>query len=218
MKKLLISASVILAGIAPALAQQAVTTTNLNVRAGPGSQEEVIGRLASGQAVTIDGCVDRGKWCKVLLPEGEGWVSARYLSGEFATGGVMVTEQPTAAIRTDRPASPGTTTGVITGGAAGAVTGAVVGGPVGAAIGGAAGMIAGGTTGAMIDPPDRVRTYVRQNTLEPVVVEGNVAVGSTLPPDVSFHPIPDYRYEYVYVNGQPVLVEPGSRRIVYVIR
>ena len=28
--------------------------------------------------------------------------------------------------------------------------------------------------------------------------------------------IPDYEYRYSYVNGQPVLVEPSSRRIVYV--
>ena len=221
MKKLLLisAASLALAGVSPALAEsQAVATTDVNVRAGPSSQEQVIGTLASGQSVIIDGCMNNGKWCKVVLADGEGWVSSRYLSGDFASSGVIVTEQPTAAIRTTRPATPGTTTGVITGAAAGAVTGAVVGGPVGAAIGGAAGMIAGGTTGAMLDPPDHVRTYVRQHRVEPVTMEGDFKVGATLPGTVAVHPIPDYQYEYVYVNGQPVLVEPGSRRIVYIVQ
>ena len=35
---------------------------------------------------------------------------------------------------------------------------------------------------------------------------------------VEIREIPDYEYRYVYVNGQPVLVEPESRRIVYVMR
>ena len=30
--------------------------------------------------------------------------------------------------------------------------------------------------------------------------------------------IPDYEYRYVNVNGQPVLVDRQSRRIVYVMR
>lgn len=215
---LISTAAVALASGVPAMAEsQAVATTNLNVRAGPSSQEQVIGRIASGQSVIIDGCMNKGKWCKVVLADGEGWVSSRFLSGDFASADVIVTEQPTAAIRTTRPATPGTTTGVITGAAAGAVTGAVVGGPVGAAIGGAAGMIAGGATGAMLDPPDHVRTYVHQHRVAPVTMEGDIVVGSTLPNSVAVHRIPDYEYEYVYVNGRPMLVEPGSRRIVYIV-
>ena len=38
------------------------------------------------------------------------------------------------------------------------------------------------------------------------------------PETVQLLPVPDYEYNYVYVNGQPVLVEPQSRRIVYVVR
>ena len=30
--------------------------------------------------------------------------------------------------------------------------------------------------------------------------------------------IPDYDYRYVYVNGQPVLVDPNNRQVVYVVR
>ena len=43
-------------------------------------------------------------------------------------------------------------------------------------------------------------------------------VGASLPETVTLAEVPDYEYRYVYVNGQPVLVEPQSRRIVYVVR
>ena len=43
-------------------------------------------------------------------------------------------------------------------------------------------------------------------------------MGASLPETVELREIPDYEYRYVYVNGQPVLVEPSSRRIVYVMR
>ena len=61
-------------------------------------------------------------------------------------------------------------------------------------------------------------TYVRTNEVEPVYLDGEVVVGAGLPDTVEIRPIPEYDYNYVYVNRQPVLVEPESRRIVYVIR
>lgn len=220
MRKLLVlsTAAVAITIAAPAMAEMATTTTDLNLRAGPSSREPVIGRIAGGATVNIDGCVNNGRWCKVVMANGEGWVSSRFLSGDFAAGGVIVSEQPTASIRPARPASPGTTAGIVTGTAAGAITGAVIGGPAGAAIGGAAGMIAGGTTGAVLDPPTHVRTYVRSNRMDPVRLEGEYVVGSTLPRQVELREIPDYEYRYVYLNDRPVLVDPGSRRIVYVVR
>ena len=44
------------------------------------------------------------------------------------------------------------------------------------------------------------------------------SVGASLPETVVLREIPDYEYRYVYLNNQPVLVEPSSRRIVYVMR
>ena len=130
---------------------------------------------------------------------------------------------------TERPANSGVTivsprdvdggaTGAVTGGVTGAVAGAIVGGPVGAVVGGGAGVVAGGAAGTVIDPPERVRTYVRSNEIEPVYLDGEVVVGAGLPETVVLRDIPEYEYRYVYVNGQPVLVEPSSRRIVYVMR
>ena len=104
------------------------------------------------------------------------------------------------------------------GAATGAVAGAIVGGPVGAAIGGIAGAATGSIAGNVVAPPDNVRTYVREHRVDPVYLDGEVVVGATLPENVEVRRIPDYKYEYVYVNQVPVLVEPGSRRIVYVLR
>jgi hypothetical protein len=216
---ILSAATAALIGAGSAYADTIATTTrDLNVRAGPGSQNPVIGVIGSGQSVNINGCVQAGRWCTVAFDGGEGWVSAKYLSGDFSAGQVVVTEQPTAAIRTTRPGSPATGTGALVGGAGGAVAGAVIGGPVGAAVGGVAGVIAGGTTGAVLDPPRRVRTYVSAHRLQPIYLDNDVAVGSSLPETVELREIPDYQYRYVYVNDRPMLVDPGSRRVVYVVQ
>jgi hypothetical protein len=100
--------------------------------------------------------------------------------------------------------------------ATGAVAGAFIGGPVGAAVG----AVAGGAVGATViePPPEEVRTYVTTNRVDPIYLEGEVVVGAGLPETVELREIPDYEYRYVYVNEQPVLVEPQSRRIVYVLR
>jgi hypothetical protein len=69
-----------------------------------------------------------------------------------------------------------------------------------------------------IDPPSTVRTYIASRPSEPVYLQGEVVRGATLPDTVALQPIPDYDYDYVYVNNQRVLVEPQSRRIVYIER
>jgi uncharacterized protein YraI len=71
---------------------------------------------------------------------------------------------------------------------------------------------------AVIDPPERVRTYVTSNRVEPVYLDDDIVVGADLPETVVLSDIPDYDYRYVYVNDRPVLVEPDTRRIVYVMR
>jgi uncharacterized protein YcfJ len=106
----------------------------------------------------------------------------------------------------------------VAGGLTGAIAGAVAGGPVGAAVGGAAGIVGGAATGSLIDPPNEVRDYVTTNELDPVYLDGEVVVGAGLPETVELHEVPDYEYRYVYVNGQPVLVDATSRRVVYIVR
>lgn len=111
--------------------------------------------------------------------------------------------------------------GAVGGAAAGAVGGAIIGGPVGAAagavIGGAAGAVAGG-----LSTNDRtyVQTYVVKRPADNVVVDGNVAVGVTLPPKVRYHTFSGNErlraYRYAQVNDRYVVVD-SSGRVVEVI-
>ena len=153
-----------------------------------------------------------------------------YLTADLPGAPVVLTERyaeigvPVAtyeASASDAGGAAGATTGAVGGAVAGALIGGPIGAVAGAAIGGAAGGVSGAATGAVVDaisPPDQVTTYVRSNPVDPVYLEGEVVVGAGLPETVQLRPVPDYEYNYVYVNGQPVLVEPQSRRIVYVVR
>lgn len=219
---LLISAAAgaLLAMSASALAQTSVTaTTDLNVRAGPGPQHPVIGVLAAGQATTLNGCIEGSKWCSVAEAGGQGWVYSDYLTGNFGGQQVVVSERPAGSVQVvTAPSGDGGAEGAVVGGTTGAVAGAIIGGPVGAAVGGVAGATIGGATGAAAEPPAEVRTFITSNRVEPVFLEGEVVVGASLPETVELREIPNYEYRYVNVNNQPVLVEPGTRRIVYVMR
>jgi uncharacterized protein YraI len=67
-------------------------------------------------------------------------------------------------------------------------------------------------------PPRTVRTYISTNALDPIYLEGSLQVGAGIPDDIDLMPVPGSRFSYVYVNDYPVLVDPGTRRIVYVYR
>lgn len=113
-------------------------------------------------------------------------------------------------------AAPAFAGGTTTGAAGGAVTGAIIGGPVGAAVGAVGGAIVGT---ALEPPPPEVVTYVREQPLEPVTIEGEVVVGQPLPQTVVVHPIPQHQtYAYAYVNGAPVIVDAKTQKVVTVVR
>ena len=107
-------------------------------------------------------------------------------------------------------ASAGAGVGIV----GGAATGAVVGGPVGAVIGG----VVGGVAGAAVDPPKRVRTYITTTQVDPVSYNGSIAVGAVLPDTVTEYEIPKYdRYRWTFINGQRLLVDRRTHKIVAVI-
>jgi uncharacterized protein YraI len=81
----------------------------------------------------------------------------------------------------------------------------------------AGGMIVGSVAGDY-EPAPQVRAYIRDNRYEPIYLEDGFEVGTSLPETVEVYEIPDYEYRYVYINDQPALVEPQTRRIVYIIR
>jgi hypothetical protein len=64
----------------------------------------------------------------------------------------------------------------------------------------------------------RIRGYVAQHRYPSVAVPGRVAVGTVLPPDARFYAFEGVGpYSYAYVNDAPVLVDPGSRRVIEII-
>lgn len=67
-------------------------------------------------------------------------------------------------------------------------------GPVGAAVGAAVGGAAGGVIGEAITPPEYVLTYVNEQPTEPVLLDGEVVIGATIPDVVAVRVIPDYEY------------------------
>ena len=178
------AAGALLALSGAAYAQSAVVaTTDLNVRAGPGPQHQVVGVIGAGQSATLDGCVENSKWCVIAFNGGQGWVYSDYLTGDFGGQQVVLTQRPmNSGVTVVTPSEvDGGATGAVSGGVTGAVAGAIIAGPVGAVVGGGAGVIAGGAAGTIIDPPEKVRTYVRSNEIEPIYLDGEVVVGAGLP-------------------------------------
>jgi uncharacterized protein YraI len=180
-----------------ALAETPVSATaDLNVRAGPGPQYPVIGVLAAGQSATLSGCLQGSKWCTIAEAGGQGWIYSDYVTADFGGRTVVLTERPPdAGIAVVQPPadvedSP-------------AYTGAIE---------------PGEADGTFPAPPAEVRTYVTTHRLEPVYLDGEVVSGAVLPDTVDLQEIPDYDYRYVYVNGQPAVVDPTTRRVVYVVR
>ncbi|WP_209424691.1 DUF1236 domain-containing protein [Pararhodobacter sp. SW119] len=197
-----------------ALAETSATaTTDLNLRSGPGPVHEVISVIPEGGTVTVGGCLDTSDWCQVTRDGVEGWAYGAYLNTEIEAEPTPIAAP--AARQTiriiDRQETGATTTA---GGALGAIAGAIIAGPPGALIGAAAGLGAG----ALAEPTTREITYVRENPLDPVWLEGEVVVGASLPEAITLTPVPDSEFTYAYVNHVPVIVEPQERTIVYVPR
>lgn len=171
--------------------------TDLNVRAGPGPQYPVVGVLAAGQSATLTGCLQNSKWCTIAEANESAWVYSDYLTADFGGERVVLTQRPADAeiAIVAPPADMGSYEGVYTGA-----------------------IQPGDPIDEFAAPPEEVRTYISAHPLEPVYLEGEVVSGAVLPDTVELREIPDYDYRYIYVNGQPALIDPATRRVVYVVR
>ena len=68
----------------------------------------------------------------------------------------------------------------------------------------------------VVEVPQPARDYVIAHPTDPVLVEGDIAVGTAVPSDVKVVPIPDSPdYGYIYVDKQPVIVTMKDRKVVY---
>lgn len=192
-----LTASALLAVIPSAYAEMSATTlTDLNVRAGPGPQYPAVGVATRGSAAVLDGCMEGSNWCRIDVNGLRGWAYARYLATDMGGTTAVIQERrtelsvPTVTYEGEMVAATSEPLELV--------------GPV--------------EEVEAVTPPPTVRTYITENPVDTVYVDGEAVVGATLPNTVSVQPIPDYEYQYVTINGQPVLVAPGTRRVVYVYR
>ena len=177
--------------------------TPLNIRSGPGPEHAVIGYIPANGQTSVAGCIQGSLWCRVSYQGKTGWAYSQYLTGNVAGRSVIVSQAiaEVPAVTYQAPAD-GTTALAA---APPAVTGTIVHRPA---------------TGdpLVITPPPTVREYIVANPATPVYLDGEVVVGAALPSAVTLTAVPNYQYQYAYVNGVPVLVEPQSRMVTYIYR
>jgi uncharacterized protein YcfJ len=141
------------------------------------------------------------------------------MSKSFVIAGAVVAMlAPAAAFAQQDNTQAGS--GMATGAATGAVGGAVVGGPVGAAVGAVGGAIVGGIVG---QSQPKFREYVVTQRVPSYSYAQPLQVGAVLPADgVTYYQVPaEYgatEYRYTVVNNTPVLVDPGTRRVVQIVQ
>lgn len=189
------------ASLPASAATLATVTTSLNIRTGPGPEYPVIGAIPDKGQATVTGCIAGSLWCQVTYNGKQGWAYSQYMSAS-AGGQTMIVSQTVPAVTFAAPTTTvGSTTTVVAPTVRGQFVAPVADAPL-----------------QIAPPPATVRTYVTQNPVTPVYVNGEVVQGVGLPEDVVLTPVPDYDYSYAYVNGVPVLVEPGTRRVTYIYR
>jgi uncharacterized protein YraI len=204
LKRNILLAGVILASSA-GLAQaemSATTISDIDVRTGPGSQYPTVGTATRGSEAVLDGCVAGSRWCRIDVNGMRGWVYAQYLSVEQNGGPVIVDKHidalgvPVVTYQQTDDMSTGSVQ------QAQPAPGDELIGPA--------------DDDDTVTPPKTVRAYIDENPVDAIELNGTVAVGSELPHDIAVRTIPDYQYSYVRVNGQAVLVDPDTHRVVYV--
>lgn len=72
------------------IAQTAIITSAVNVRAGPDRFFPTVTWLISGTRVTVVGCVESWQWCDVKAGRDRGWIYSRYLSYPSPHGNVSI--------------------------------------------------------------------------------------------------------------------------------
>jgi uncharacterized protein YraI len=179
----------------------ASATTPLNIRSGPGPQYSVIGAIPDKGQATILGCIQGSLWCQVAYNGKQGWAYSQYLTATIGGRSLAVAQTVTQLPQVTYAPPPATVgTAVVEPTIAGDFI-APAGAPV-----------------SLAPPPPTVQTYVVSHPVAPVYLNGEVVEGAGLPETVVLNPVPDTQYEYAYVNGVPVLVEPQTRRVTYIYR
>ncbi|MCW1934476.1 DUF1236 domain-containing protein [Pararhodobacter zhoushanensis] len=198
-------------GMAAALTASA--TSDLNLRAGPGPQYNILDVIQSDESVMVSGCLSTQDWCEVNNGDAQGWAYAPYLMFDDEGTAKPLPEMTAQTVTViEDTGERDEATAVMAG--AGALAGALIAGPVGAVVGG---MVSGIAANATVDP--EVTYYITENPVEPVFLTGEPVVGAAVPADVMVYDVPQAsELAYLNVNGDLVVVERESRRIVQVVR
>jgi hypothetical protein len=64
--------------------------------------------------------------------------------------------------------------------------------------------------------PKKVVHYAQSNPTTSVTISGNVAPGYRVERSVKLGRVPDSAYSYVYITGEPALVDNSSRTVVWI--
>lgn len=182
----------LLAGYANA-AMVATTASDLSVRSGPGEDYPEVGLATRGSDAVLDGCIDGSAWCRVEVNGLRGWANADYLNVMYEGAPVILRERrseinvPVVTYEKTSDVQAEPNPGDPNLGRVGEV-----------------------------NPPEQVMTYIDQHPAETITYDGDVVVGTTVPAGAQMVAVPDYEYSYVRINDRAVLVEPNTRRVVYV--
>jgi uncharacterized protein YraI len=176
----------------------ATAVDDISVRSGPGENYPEVGLATRGSDAVLDGCIEGSNWCRIDVNGLRGWAFAESLHVMYE-GSPVILEDHRSDL--DIPVVTYETTAGSTARPA----------PGDEKIGRVEDVDA-------ITPPETVIAYMDEHPADPIYIQEGITVGAILPSDAPLVDIPDYEYQYVRVNDVPVLVEPQSRRVVYVYR
>ncbi|MEM6848572.1 MAG: DUF1236 domain-containing protein [Pseudomonadota bacterium] len=190
----------VLAGPTMALVA-ANTTAELNLRSAPSRDAGVILIIPKGASVAVQNCGISRQWCEVIYAGVNGFAAGQYLTTVVAGNTVVVVEEPT--VFDQLVVKPAEAAGKAAVGVAGAITGAVA--------------TAADEVANVFRPTPRTITFLNTAPTGTATMDGDVVVGALVPRNVPVTIVPDVSYDYAYINGRKVLVDPSTRRIVYVV-
>jgi uncharacterized protein YraI len=95
LRTLAFAATAMLASTTWAAAQEAYTTSDVNMRAGPGSRYPVVTTIPSDREVFIHGCLSNWDWCDVSWRRNRGWVFSEYLEALYRSRRIAFDEYRT---------------------------------------------------------------------------------------------------------------------------
>lgn len=87
------AAAAIMLPAAALAAQPAFTTTDLNLRAGPGTDYPVVDMIPGGARLRIEGCIAGYNWCSVVWRGEYGWAQGDYLAALYRGSRVVVVDE-----------------------------------------------------------------------------------------------------------------------------